>query len=158
MAKTIGDSEERDKRIKLIGDYYRNHDTSIRKTASFFTENFFEISTYTVKDYLERYKVMYPSYKNIIDEKLKNNKPSSIEDENVKNRVMEVTRLFKSGLMVKDIADYLGLTSDIVYRDLVERLPKINLQEAKEVSEIMKKNRYNNLINQNIDNNARLKK
>lgn len=44
MASKIDDIE-RDKRIDLIGDFFVQEKTSVRKTTKFFCDNFFSISS-----------------------------------------------------------------------------------------------------------------
>ena len=49
--------DEREKRVELVGKYFEeNPNTSTRKAADYFTNNFFKISNYTIHDYLQRYR------------------------------------------------------------------------------------------------------
>lgn len=85
---------------------------------------------------------------NEVQEVLDNNKAKSIEDENIKNRVIRATKLFISGLTIDEIAQELDSTFFTVYRDLTVRLPKIEDMDKdilKKVSDTLKQNKEENL-------------
>ena len=76
--------DERELRIVLVGKYIAKTGASTRQTAEHFSNNYFEISNFTVIDYCKKYmkknKEDAESLKNIIQ----NNKPISIDNEEIK--------------------------------------------------------------------------
>lgn len=151
MAANIKDEEERNRRIMMIGDFIIEHPyMSTRKTAEYFTKNFFHISNATVYDYLERYKQMVLKNGDEIRQIMYSHKAKSVEDDTVSERVMLVTRLFlENNKTVKVIATELELSPWIVYYDLKLRLPLINEQLSNLVNEKM-----NEDVMQNLKNNG----
>ena len=55
--------EERNNRIKMVGEYYINTpNASVRTTSQYFKENYFDISIATVSNYIELYKKEIEDY------------------------------------------------------------------------------------------------
>mgnify|MGYP004595711089 FL=1 len=146
MASKIDDIE-RDRRIDLIGDFFIQEKTSVRKTTKFFSDNFFPISSATVYDYLKRYMNKYPEKKNLVLEILSNNKGDSIEDESIRNRVMNNLKYALSGYTVEEISSLSNISYWTVYRDLSDRLSKIDMKLSNEVIIVLNKRKRNNLKN-----------
>ena len=71
MARTVDNEDERLRRIIMVGKYVAETGSSTRKTAKYFTENYFPISNYTVSDYCNRYKKLEPSLKDKIVSSMK---------------------------------------------------------------------------------------
>lgn len=146
MASKIDDIE-RDRRIDLIGDFFVQEKTSVRKTTKFFCDNFFPISSTTVYDYLKRYMNKYPERKNLVLEILSNNKEDSVEEESVRNRVMNNLKYALSGYTVEEISSLSKISYWTVYRDLSDRLSKIDMKLSNEVIIVLDKRKRNNLRN-----------
>lgn len=144
MATKISDSE-REKRIYLVGTFFLEERSSIRKTAAFFTENFFPISSATVHDYINRFINKYPNTKEQVLEIIKSNKEESIENNEVKERVLKNLKLFISGYTIEEISNSTNVSYWTVYRDLKERLPRINEEYYKQVLLLLNENRERNL-------------
>lgn len=139
MAANIKDEEERNRRVMLIGEFIIEHpDMSTRKTAEYFTKNFFPISNATVYDYLERYKQIFLKSSDEIRQIMYSHKAKSINDENVVNRVKIVTqKLLDEDKTVDQIATDLNIGFWTVYYDLTERLPLLSNELYKLVEEKM---------------------
>ncbi len=150
MAANIKDEEERNRRVMLIGEFIIEHpDMSTRKTAEYFTKNFFHISNATVYDYLERYKQMVLKNGDEIRQIMYNHKAKGINDENVINRVKIVTqKLLDEDKTVEQIATDLNIGFWTVYYDLTERLPLLSNELYKLVEEKM-----NGRVMSNLDKN-----
>lgn len=150
MAANIKDEEERNRRIMMIGDFIIEHPyMSTRKTAEYFTKNFFHISNATVYDYLERYKQMVLKNGDEIRQIMYNHKAKGINDENVINRVKIVTqKLLDEDKTVEQIATDLNIGFWTVYYDLTERLPLLSNELYKLVEEKM-----NGRVMSNLDKN-----
>ena len=146
MAANINDVE-REKRIELVGDYFYNQNTSVRKTTEFFNMNFFPISTPTIYDYLNRYMKKYPQKKEVIEEKLKSNKAPSIENKDIRDRVINNARYLLLGYTIEEVSEYTKTSYWTVYRDLTERLPKIDPKLNEEVIELLNNRKMSNLRN-----------
>ncbi len=150
MAANIKDEEERNRRVMMIGEFIIEHpDMSTRKTAEYFTKNFFHISNATVYDYLERYKQMVLKNGDEIRQIMYNHKAKGINDENVINRVKIVTqKLLDEDKTVEQIATDLNIGFWTVYYDLTERLPLLSNELYKLVEEKM-----NGRVMSNLDKN-----
>lgn len=150
MAANIKDEEERNRRVMMIGEFIIQHpDMSTRKTAEYFTKNFFHISNATVYDYLERYKQMVLKNGDEIRQIMYNHKAKGINDENVINRVKIVTqKLLDEDKTVEQIATDLNIGFWTVYYDLTERLPLLSNELYKLVEEKM-----NGRVMRNLDKN-----
>ena len=150
MAANIKDEEERNRRVMMIGEFIIQHpDMSTRKTAEYFTKNFFHISNATLYDYLERYKQMVLKNGDEIRQIMYNHKAKGINDENVINRVKIVTqKLLDEDKTVEQIATDLNIGFWTVYYDLTERLPLLSNELYKLVEEKM-----NGRVMSNLDKN-----
>lgn len=150
MAANIKDEEERNRRVMMIGEFIIQHpDMTTRKTAEYFTKNFFHISNATVYDYLERYKQMVLKNGDEIRQIMYNHKAKGINDENVINRVKIVTqKLLDEDKTVEQIATDLNIGFWTVYYDLTERLPLLSNELYKLVEEKM-----NGRVMSNLDKN-----
>ena len=150
MAANIKDEEERNRRVMMIGEFIIQHpDMSTRKTAEYFTKNFFHISNATVYDYLERYKQMVLKNGDEIRQIMYNHKAKGINDENVIKRVKIVTqKLLDEDKTVEQIATDLNIGFWTVYYDLTERLPLLSNELYKLVEEKM-----NGRVMSNLDKN-----
>ena len=144
MASKISD-DERERRIYLVGTFFLEEKSSIRKTAAFFTENFFSISSATVHDYLNRFINKYPNTKEQILSIIESNKEDSIEKHEVRERVLKNLKLALSGYTVEEISARTNTSYWTVYRDLRERLPKIDEEYYKQVVLILNENKERNL-------------
>ena len=144
MASKISD-DERERRVYLVGTFFLEEKSSIRKTAAFFTENFFSISSATVHDYLNRFINKYPNTKIKILSIIESNKEDSIEKHEVRERVLKNLKLALSGYTVEEISVRTNTSYWTVYRDLRERLPKIDEEYYKQVVLLLNENKERNL-------------
>lgn len=144
MASKISD-DERERRIYLVGTFFLEEKSSIRKTAAFFTENFFSISSATVHDYLNRFINKYPNTKEQILSIIESNKEDSIEKHEVRERVLKNLKLALNGYTVEEISVRTNTSYWTVYRDLRERLPKIDEEYYKQVVLLLNENKERNL-------------
>ena len=149
MASNFTD-DERKERIILVGEYFLSHpDSSTRKIAEYFSsiENGFKISNATVCQYINIYKDMVSSDKSIIiDRNVNSNRPESVESETVRNRVMFfVSLMLDHDMTIQDISECTGVSYWIVYRDLADRLSKIDIDLYNKVSILMNERKLENL-------------
>lgn len=147
MAKKVENPEERERRIKLVGKYVAETGASTRKTAEYFTQNYFPISNNTVSKYIEIFKTAYSNeqeQKNISDT-IKNNKPQSVEFEEVKKRVKKVADLVLEGFTIEEIAKSMNEDYWVIYRDIHNRLPKIDPETYVEIKSILEERSIDNL-------------
>ena len=144
--------EERKTLILKIAEYAVMYEASTRKIGKVF--GFSNVTAHNLLTKgLERLCKEEPTKENIsiyneVQEILDNNKAKSIEDENIKNRVLKATKLFISGLTIEEIAQKLDSTFFTIYRDLTVRLHKIeNIEKdlLKQVSDNLKANSEENL-------------
>lgn len=146
MASKIDDIE-RDRRIDLIGDFFIQEKTSVRKTTKFFCDNFFSISSTTVYDYLQRYINKHPERKELVLEILTTNKEDSIEDMHIRQRILNSSKYALSGYTIEEISLLSKISYWTVYRDLSDRLPKIDKKLSEQVIIVLNQRRRNNLKN-----------
>ena len=137
--------DERELRIVLVGKYIAKTGASTRQTAEHFSNNYFEISNFTVSEYCKKYmkknKEDSESLKNIIQ----NNKPISIDNEEIKNRVLLVAKYVKEGFLLEEIAEQLKISFWEAYRDIHNRLKSIDENLYSEVCEILSNRSRENL-------------
>ena len=122
MAANIKDPEEREKRIIMIGEYFKETGLPTRQIADYFTANYFQISNKTVHQYINKYKELHPQDINEINEKISNNLEKGIENNQVKVRVFRAAKLALEGYNMKEIAELLETTPKVIERDLFRRL------------------------------------
>lgn len=156
MARTLGnDDEERYRRIKLVVDYIRDG-FSIRKIKELFDEEHnITISIATISDYARRGKKMFGNSDVIDSTFYKNNKDKLVFhdgtiNEEVKMRVVKEAKLYYvEGYNLEEISNELNIPYHVVYRDLKEKLPRINSELAENVKKMMSDNRLDNLEKNN---------
>lgn len=139
--------DERKELILDIADYLILTESSTRKTAQKFG-----VSNYTISDYMNNRlpKIDKTKYE-LVQEILKGNKPKTVDDKDVIERINKAVELLKSGFTVVEIAKALGSTEMIIYRDLTVRLKCISKEEYEKVKVILSMNSINNLVNQGIN-------
>lgn len=141
MAQKVSD-EERERRIKLVGDYVKDTEASVRQTALYFTENFFSISIATVSDYLKRYEKQFPEHEvsDIVKEKR-----GDVSSKKLEQRVLLNAKLCLEGKTVEEIAALTETSYYKVYRDLTVRLKGLNTVLYDMVSARLNSNRMENI-------------
>lgn len=141
--------EEREERMILVGEYFLSHpDCSTRDIADYFSniENGFKISNVTVLDYIRKYKEMLNSVQlSEIDEHIDSNKPKGVSCAYVRYRVLLFAQRVLEGLGIDEIACDYNVSYWTVYRDLSERLAKIDQELYFKVCDEFDKRRLNNL-------------
>lgn len=137
--------EEREKRVILVAEYVIETGSSTRVTAKFFSDNFFLISNATVSDYCERYIIKYPKKLAALNDVISNNKGKNLEDSDIQKRIYENAKDIINGLTIEEISTKSGVSYWTVYRDLTERLIKINPQLAGEIKAVFSKRSKENL-------------
>lgn len=146
MASTVGNYDERLRRIIKVGEYVASTGSSTRATAKYFSENEFKISNYTVSEYCKEYQKMFPNKANEITSVIDQNREKTIKDENVVARVMQnVSYVLDDGLSLEEISNLTGVNYWIVYRDLTERLKSLDVDLYNKIKEIFTENRNNNI-------------
>ena len=139
MAKFTHD--ERIEIAKAIADYIINSNCSTRKAA-----DSFKISNATVSTLMNELlpKIDQEKYFKV-QSILNGNKPKTITDEEIKQRVEKAAELIKEGFTVQEIADSMGVTINVINEDLQTRLPRISECLYNEVKAIQLQNSRNNL-------------
>lgn len=142
MAKTFTE-EERDKLIEQVGSYYLITKESYRDIAKEFG-----ISAPTVKDYIDKYKKLHGHLAAEIDASIKEktSQNDSINNPNVKERVIKVYMYILEGYTFEEIAALLNESINTVYNDINIRLEQVNPAYKEEVAAIMRKRSNQNLI------------
>ena len=133
--------EERVKKTHEIADYIIENKASTRKAGLRFG-----ISNATVSDWMNYTLKKIDSKKYImVCAVLKQNKPKTIKDESVSERVKSAALLIKEGFTVEEIAKVLDVTINVINEDLQTRLEKIDKELFEEIKLIQSKNSANNL-------------
>jgi hypothetical protein len=159
MARTLKDEEERNKRVLEIALYVKQTKASTRQTAKYFTEHRYPISNATVSDYLKnRLPDLNPILAKEIATILNEHTPKTIETVEVRKRIYSAVSLLFQDYTIREIADILSSTVDIIYDDLTSRLPKIETQIdilqqvddmiSEDVKNILHRHKMENLVNQ----------
>ena len=144
MARTFT-QEEREERIRKVGEYFLATNDSTREIARHFSETEFRISNCTVCMYIHLFMKKMPEYGYTINEMIFTNSEKTIDDPAVRARVIKVAALFLSGLTVEQVAEASGIDRWVIYRDLVKRLPLIDESVAADVRSMLTANSRKNL-------------
>jgi len=145
MASKVTD-EERDERVLLVGEYVKETGASTRETAKYFTRTYFNISNSTVSDYLHRYIKMKPNEVDAIKDKIDINTAKSVEDNEIKKRVLSNAKYFLSGMSINEISEMTGESFWTIYRDLTRRIKLLDEDASKEIKNKLEDNRKSNLV------------
>jgi transposase len=139
--------EERTEKIIQIANYIIENNSSTRKAAEQFG-----ISNATVSEWMNNsLKKMDNEMFLKVEEILKKNKPKTVDDIDIKKRVLEAAKLITQNYTADQIAQHFNVTINVIYEDLQTRLPRISIELYEEVKEILKKHSMNNLKNINVD-------
>lgn len=138
--------EERNNRIKMVGEYYINTpNASVRTTSQYFKENYFDISIATVSNYIELYKKLYPNKAKQVDDVIESRTPKTVEDKYIRDRVLKEARMILEGFTIEQISELNDIEYWVVYRDLGERLKKVDIELYAAVCTIFNQNSLDNL-------------
>ena len=138
--------EERNKKIIEIANYIIENNSSTRKAAVEFG-----ISNATVYDWMNYSLKKIDSKKFLmVQQILKMNKPKTVDDIEIKKRVLEVAKLITENYTVDQIANEFNVTINVIHEDLQTRLPRISIELYNEVKQILNIHSMNNLKNVNI--------
>ena len=150
MARTF-DEDKRTELINTVGKYYLfcEGKPSCRKCAEYLTKAGNSISNATVKDYLDRFMRMNPETAPIIYDIVSGNKPKTIEDESVRNRVIMVSNMVANGLTIEDVFEQTGYTKDVIHNDITKRIYQIDIDLALKVKEVLTRHKLDNLMHGN---------
>lgn len=150
MARTF-DENERTELINAVGKYYLfcEGKPSCRKCAEYLTKAGNSISNATVKDYLDRFMRMNPETAPIIYDIVSGNKPKTIDDESVRNRVLMVSSMVSNGLTIEDVVRQTGYTKDVIHNDITKRIYQIDVDLALKVKEVLNMHKLDNLMHGN---------
>ena len=136
--------DERNRRVLMVGEYFISvPGATTRSTAQHFSELGIKMSNATVHNYLERYQELKTNEP--VVSRLKANK-GSVDDENVRKRVLYFTTLYLDKQMNMDeIAETYKISFYVVYHDLTTKIKKINQDLAVKIEEEIKKRKMQNL-------------
>ncbi len=138
--------EERLERIKLVGEYYINtKDASVRSTVDHFKSINIDISTATVSKYIELYKKLYPNKAKKVQEVIDSRTPKTVEDKEIRDRVLKEAKMVLKGFTIEQISELTDTEYWVVYRDLGQRLQKVDIELYALVCTIMNQNSLDNL-------------
>lgn len=133
--------EERQKLTIEIADYIIDTNLSTRKVADHFNVSNATVSTLMNELLPEIDLKKYLQVQSILNK----NKPKTIMDDEVKERVISAAKLIKEGFTVEEIAKAKEVTIHVINEDLQTRLPKISKELYEEIKLIQKQNSNNNL-------------
>lgn len=151
MAANIKDEEERIRRIMIVYNYYIKTNLSTRKLAEIISENEFKISNVTVNEYLKKaIELISESEKKELQLALEERKNDTIDNPDVRERVLNAAKLYLDGAYIEDIAEVLNSTYFQIYRDLKCRLSKIDNDLYKKVCKQASINNNVGLKNNNL--------
>lgn len=136
--------EERQK-LELFIIMESNYNISFRKIKKELEKYDINVSHVTIKSDINKLLIQNPiKYEKII-EMLGENKPQTVKDESVRNRVLLVAKYIKSGFTIEEISESIKIPYWTLYRDIKNRLIKINQDLYQEVEQILTEHKMNNL-------------
>lgn len=146
--------EERKKLIEEVANYIIKNNSSTRKAAEHFG-----ISNATVSDWMNEFLKKVSAEKYIMVQSiLRENMPKTVENKEVRDRVIKAAMLIKDGYTVAEIAKGMNTTINVINEDLETRLPRISEELYSEIKNIQQKNSEDNLklgSNMNVENQKR---
>ena len=150
MARTLSE-EERLELINKVGKYFLHSKErpSCRKCVEYLKSNGISISSATVHDYLDRFIKENPSVANIIYDIIDGNKPKTVEDESVKNRVLLVSNMVANGLSIDEVVNNTGYTKDAIHNDITKRIFLLDVDLGLKVKEVLEMHKLANLMHGN---------
>ena len=150
MARTFSE-EERLELINKVGKYflYSKDRPSCRRCVEHLKNNGVSISIATVQDYLHRFIKMNPATADIIYDIIDGNKPKTVEDENVKNRVLLVSNMVANGLSIDEVVNNTGYTKDAIHNDITKRIFLLDVDLGLKVKEVLEMHKLANLMHGN---------
>ena len=101
------------------------------------------------KDYLKKYIANTPSKGEIILARLNHNKPKTVEDEKVENRVLIAANMIANGLNVDDVVRLTGESKNVIYKDITERIFALDNDLGNRIKVILEANSRANLMQGN---------
>lgn len=133
-----------DNKVKEVADYIIATKSSTRKTAEHF-----HISNYTVHNYMtvRLKKIDNEKYK-LVKEILNLNKPKTVKDDEVINRINFLIKSLHEGLSIVEIAKVLEVNPSQLYKDIQLRLhiiPGMTDEKLKEIKTLLEQNKKDNL-------------
>ena len=138
--------EERLERIKLVVEYYINtKDASVRSTVEHFKNMNISISVATVSKYIELYKKIYPQKAKMVQEVINSRLPKTIENKEIRERVLKEAKMVLEGFTIEQISNLTDCEYWVVYRDLNQRLQKVDIELYTFVCTILNQNSLENL-------------
>lgn len=146
--------EERIEKVKEVADYIIATGDSTRNAAKAFNISNATVSTW-MSDLLK--KIDYEKYC-LVKEKLAENTPKTVEDDEIRNRVLDAANLIIHGFTVEEIAKKMNVTTNIINEDLQTRLSRISTILDDQVKIIQRQNSLNNLnigSNMSVEGQAR---
>lgn len=133
--------EERAIKTIEIANYIIENNSSTRKTAEHF-----EVSNATVSYLMNALlKKIDPSKYLLVQNILRMNTPKTVNNEDIRNRVIKVAHLIKEGFTVEEIARNMNTTVHVINEDLQTRLSRISKELYNEVKIIQLENSRANL-------------
>lgn len=136
--------EERNKRIVMVATYILETGNSTRETAKFFSDNFFPITNVTVYDYCKRYINKYKNKEINLKTIFDTNKQKTINDNNIRERVYNNAKLLLDGLTVGEISEKTKISYWVVYRDISDRLQKLDQELYLDIKDLLFKRKLDN--------------
>ena len=79
------------------------------------------------------------------------NKPKSVEDESVRNRVLMVSNMVANGLTIDEVVNQTGYTKDTIYNDITKRIFLVDVDLGLKVKEVLENHKLANLMQGNDD-------
>lgn len=148
MAANLKNEEERLRRILIVYNLFIETTLSTRKLAELISRKYFKISNVTVNNYLKKALEILDDEKRVeLEIALNERRHDTLDNDDVKNRVLSATKLYLDGAYIEDIYPILNSSYFQIHRDLYCRLPKIDSKLFDKVKIQTSKNKENNLKN-----------
>lgn len=125
-----------DKKVLEVAQYIIDNKCSVREAAMYFN-----IGKTTVHDYMNEKlpNISITLYKQVFDVFM-NNKTFNTNNKVIINQVLSAYALLKEGYSSIEIQEKLGMSRNVLQRNLTTRLKKIDEDKYKEAVEILKQN------------------
>lgn len=134
MARKKFTLDERREKARDIAIFIINEDREGRKVSTRSLAQKFNLSNYTISTLMGTFlEKNFPGLYVDVHRILQGNIPKTIEQIDVKRRVLEAAKLSLQGMTVEQISEILGESINVIYEDLQTRLKSVDEEAYKQV-------------------------
>lgn len=138
--------EVKEQLINKVGSLFLATGESSRNLSKILLQDYnIKLSHVTVLNYIKLFAQYNACEAQIVASYIRENTEDTINDPEVYERVLEIAKRLKAGENIQQVSIELGISYWTAYRDINERLKRINESLYNEVKEALKRNSLSNI-------------